>query len=77
MLQLFENDEDKPTRDHSKKRYQTVLQDECEGRGVELKKIASGLSLSNSHRCATLGGTLMARKTTTLHTRSVLETLIV
>lgn len=41
MLQLFDHDEEKPTREQ----VNTVLkslQDECEGRGVELKKIASG-----------------------------------
>ncbi|MEM7400790.1 MAG: SMC-Scp complex subunit ScpB [Pseudomonadota bacterium] len=41
LLQLFEHDEDKPTRDQLKKVLKT-LQDECEGRGVELKRIASG-----------------------------------
>ena len=41
MLQLFEHDEDKPTRDQVKNILK-ALQDECEGRGVELKRIASG-----------------------------------
>ena len=41
MLLLFEHDEDKPTRDQVKSILKT-LQEECEGRGVELKKIASG-----------------------------------
>lgn len=41
MLQLFELDEEKPTRDQIKQAL-TSLQDECEGRGIELKKVASG-----------------------------------
>ncbi len=41
LLQLFEHDEDKPTRDQIKNILK-ALQDECEGRGVELKRIASG-----------------------------------
>ncbi len=41
LLQLFEHDEDKPTRDQVKNVLK-VLQEECEGRGVELKRIASG-----------------------------------
>jgi segregation and condensation protein B len=41
MLQLFEHDEEKPTRDQIKELLST-LQEECEGRGVELKRVASG-----------------------------------
>ena len=41
LLQLFEHDEDKPTRDQVKNVLKT-LQDDCENRGVELKRIASG-----------------------------------
>jgi len=41
ISQLFEHDEDRPTRDQIKE-VLTTLQDECEGRGVELKRIASG-----------------------------------
>jgi segregation and condensation protein B len=41
LLQLFDHDEDKPTREQVKNALKT-LQDECEGRGVELKRIASG-----------------------------------
>jgi segregation and condensation protein B len=41
ISQLFEHDEDRPTRDLIKEVLIT-LQDECEGRGVELKRIASG-----------------------------------
>ena len=41
LLQLFEHDEDKPTRDQVKNVLK-ALQDECDGRGVELKRIASG-----------------------------------
>jgi len=41
LLQLFELDEEKPTRDQIKE-VLTKLEEECEGRGVELKRIASG-----------------------------------
>ena len=41
LLQLFELDEEKPTRDQIKDALKT-LQDDCEGRGVELKRVASG-----------------------------------
>ncbi len=41
LLQLFQLDNDKPTRDQIKNAL-TELQKDCEGRGVELKKIASG-----------------------------------
>jgi segregation and condensation protein B len=41
LLLLFEHDEEKPTRDQIKKVLET-LQTECDGRGVELKRVASG-----------------------------------
>ncbi|QMU61484.1 MAG: SMC-Scp complex subunit ScpB [Gammaproteobacteria bacterium] len=41
LLQLFELDEEKPTRDQIKE-VLAALEAECEGRGVELKRIASG-----------------------------------
>jgi segregation and condensation protein B len=41
MLQLFEHDEEKPTRDQIKEVI-NALQEECKGRGVELKQVASG-----------------------------------
>jgi segregation and condensation protein B len=41
LLQLFELEEEKPTRDQIKE-VLAVLEAECEGRGVELKRIASG-----------------------------------
>ena len=41
LLQLFELDAEKPTREQIKKAI-TKLQKDCEGRGVELKKVASG-----------------------------------
>ena len=41
ISQLFEPDEDRPTRNQIKE-VLTTLQNECEGRGVELKRIASG-----------------------------------
>ena len=45
LLQLFEHDEDKPTRDQVKNVLK-VLQEKCEGRGVELKRIASSFRVS-------------------------------
>jgi len=41
ILQLFELDTEKPTRDQIKQAL-AALQEECEGRGIELKKVASG-----------------------------------
>ncbi len=41
LLQLFELDEEKPLRDQVKKVI-AELESECEGRGVELKRVASG-----------------------------------
>jgi segregation and condensation protein B len=41
LLLLFEHDEEKPSRDQIKETIKT-LQEECEGRGVELKRVASG-----------------------------------
>ncbi len=41
MMQLFELDDQKPTREQIKEEIKT-LQDECEGRGIELKRVASG-----------------------------------
>ena len=41
LLQLFEHDGDIPKREQIKKAIKS-LQDECEGRGVELKRVASG-----------------------------------
>ncbi len=41
MMQLFELDDQKPTREQIKEAIKT-LQDECEGRGIELKRVASG-----------------------------------
>lgn len=41
LMQLFELDDQKPTREQIKEAIKT-LQDECEGRGIELKRVASG-----------------------------------
>jgi len=41
LLQLFQLDEEQPTRDQIKEVLAT-LESECEGRGVELKRVASG-----------------------------------
>lgn len=41
LMQLFELDNEKPSREQIKKVI-TTLQEECDGRGVELKRVASG-----------------------------------
>ncbi len=41
MMQLFELDDQKPTREQIKEAIKT-LQDECEGRGIKLMRVASG-----------------------------------
>lgn len=41
LMQLFELDDQKPTREQIKEAIKS-LQDECEGRGIELKRVASG-----------------------------------
>jgi segregation and condensation protein B len=41
LMQLFEADDQEPTREQIKKAIRT-LQEECEGKGVELKRVASG-----------------------------------
>ena len=41
LMQLFEHDSEKPTRENIKKAI-NLLQQECEDRGVELKRVASG-----------------------------------
>ena len=41
LLQLFELDTEKPTREQIKQAL-AVLEKECDGRGIELKKVASG-----------------------------------
>ena len=41
LMQLFEPDTEKPTREQVKKAI-AALQQECEGKGVELRKVASG-----------------------------------
>lgn len=41
LMQLFELDNEKPTREQIKKTI-TTLQQECEGRGVDLNRVASG-----------------------------------
>ena len=41
LLQLFEHDDEKPTRDQINTAIK-ALQEECEDRGVELKRVASG-----------------------------------
>lgn len=41
LMQLFELDDQKPTREQIKEAIE-ILQDECEGRGIELKRVASG-----------------------------------
>ena len=73
MLQLFEHDENKPTRDQIKNVIKK-LQDECEGRGVELKKIASGFRYQTRTDVQPWVARLWQEKPPR-YTRALLETL--
>ena len=73
LLQLFEHDEDKPTRDQIKSALKT-LQDECEGRGVELKRIASGYRYQTRIEVQPWVARLWQEKPPR-YTRALLETL--
>ena len=73
MLQLFEHDDDKPTRDQIKNVIKK-LQDECEGRGVELKKIASGFRYQTRTNVQPWVARLWQEKPPR-YTRALLETL--
>ena len=73
MWQLFEHDKDKPTRDQIKNVVKQ-LQDECEGRGVELKKIASGFRYQTRTDVQPWVARLWQEKPPR-YTRALLETL--
>ena len=73
ILQLFEHDDDKPTRDQIKNVIKK-LQDECEGRGVELKKIASGFRYQTRTNVQPWVARLWQEKPPR-YTRALLETL--
>lgn len=73
LLQLFEHDFNKPTRDEVKE-VLTELQDECEGRGVELKRIASGYRYQTRTKVQPWVARLWQEKPPR-YTRALLETL--
>ena len=73
LLQLFENDEEKPTRDQVKNILKT-LQEECEGRGVELKRVASGYRYQTRVEVQPWVARLWQEKPPR-YTRALLETL--
>ena len=73
LLQLFELDEEKPTRDQIKAALET-LQAECEGRGVELKRIASGYRYQTRTDVQPWVARLWQEKSPR-YTRALLETL--
>ena len=73
LLQLFELNEEKPTRDQIKAALET-LQAECEGRGVELKRIASGYRYQTRTDVQPWVARLWQEKSPR-YTRALLETL--
>jgi len=73
LLQLFELDEEKPTRDQIKAALE-ALQAECEGRGVELKLIASGYRYQTRTDVQPWVARLWQEKSPR-YTRALLETL--
>ncbi len=73
LLQLFELDEEKPTRDQIKEVI-TTMQAECEGRGVELKRIASGYRYQTRTEVQPWVARLWHEKPPR-YTRALLETL--
>lgn len=73
MLQLFEHDEEKPTREQVNAVVK-LLQQECEGRGVELKKIASGYRYQTRVEVQPWVARLWQEKPPR-YTRALLETL--
>jgi len=73
LLQLFELDEEKPTRDQIKKALE-ALQTECEGRGVELKRVASGYRYQTLAEVQPWVARLWQEKPPR-YTRALLETL--
>ena len=73
LLLLFELDEEKPTRDQIKEALET-LQAECEGRGVELKRVASGYRYQTRTEVQPWVARLWQEKPPR-YTRALLETL--
>ena len=73
LLQLFELEEEKPTRDQIKE-VLAVLEAECEGRGVELKRIASGYRYQTRTEVQPWVARLWHEKPPR-YTRALLETL--
>lgn len=73
LLQLFELEEEKPSRDQIKKVLATLVA-ECEGRGVELKRIASGYRYQTRTEVQPWVARLWHEKPQR-YTRALLETL--
>ncbi len=73
LLQLFELDDEKPSRDQIKNVLKT-LQEECEGRGVELKRVASGYRYQTLAEVQPWVARLWQEKPPR-YTRALLETL--
>jgi segregation and condensation protein B len=73
ILQLFELEEEKPSRDQIKE-VLVALEAECEGRGVELKRIASGYRYQTRTEVQPWVARLWHEKPPR-YTRALLETL--
>lgn len=73
LLLLFELDDEKPTRDQIKAALE-ALQSECEGRGVELKRVASGYRYQTRTEVQPWVARLWQEKPPR-YTRALLETL--
>lgn len=73
LLLLFEHDDEKPTRDQIKAALE-ALQAECEGRGVELKRVASGYRYQTRTEVQPWVARLWQEKPPR-YTRALLETL--
>lgn len=73
LMQLFKLDDEKPERDQIKAVIKT-LQEECEGRGVELKRVASGYRYQTRSDVQPWVARLWQEKPPR-YTRALLETL--
>ncbi len=73
LMQLFKLDDEKPARDQIKAVIKT-LQEECEGRGVELKRVASGYRYQTRSDVQPWVARLWQEKPPR-YTRALLETL--
>jgi len=73
LMQLFDLDSEKPTREQIKKAI-TLLQQECENRGVELKRVASGYRYQTCAEVQPWVARLWQEKPTR-YSRALLETL--